>query len=119
MDLEALQTVLDDVFADPGTFIYLFRAKGTLASVEYQLAGPLPNPKSRRQVAAGDRQAALTIGTQKYTATDVPVTMIGLRAPPHFNTVLQMPYHIHFLADDRSILWTKVNAVNIHYWDVR
>lgn len=133
VDLAALQTVLDDVFADPGTFIYLFRARGTLASVEYQLAGPLPDPEIRKQVAAGDSQAALTIGTRKYTATDVPVTMIGLRAPPHLNTVLQVPYHIHFLADDRSILghvtaletdqltveWTKVNAVNVHYWDVR
>ena len=80
------------------------RAKGTLASVEYQLAGPLPNPEIRRQVAAGDSQAALTIGTQKYTAADVPVTMIGLRAPSHLNTILQVPYHIRFLADDRSIL---------------
>ncbi len=133
VDLGALQTVLDDVFADSGTFIYLFRARGTLASVEYQLAGPLPNPEIRRQVEAGDSQAALTIGTRKYTATDVPMTMIGVRAPPHLNTVLQVPYHIHFLADDRSVLghvtaletddltieWTKVNAVNVHYWDVR
>ena len=92
VDLNALQTMLDDVFDDSGTFIYLFRAMGTLASVEYQLAGPLPNPEIRRRIEAGDSQAALTMGTRKYTAADVPMTMIGLRAPLHLNTILQVPY---------------------------
>ncbi|WP_136659394.1 acetolactate decarboxylase [Nitratireductor sp. XY-223] len=133
VDLEALQTILDEQFVDTEAYAYLFRISATLDFVEYQLSGPVPNGEILAQIDAGDSQKAATIGTQKYTANDVPATIVGLRAPGYLNTVLEVPYHIHFLADDRSMLghvtdlqaddlaveWTRVNAVNIHMWDVK
>ncbi|WP_419914283.1 acetolactate decarboxylase [Hoeflea sp.] len=133
VDLEALQTILDEQFVDTEAFVYLFRISATLNFVEYQLTNPVPNGEILAQIDAGNSQKAVTIGTQKYTAIDVPATLVGLRAPGYLNTVLQVPYHIHFLADDRSMLghvtdleaddltveWTRVNAVNIHMWDTK
>ncbi len=133
VDLNALQTVLDDVFVDTDAFVYLFRATGTLRFVEYQLTAPPPSPDMIEQIRVGNSQAAMTAGSKRYSATNVPMTMVGLRVPPHLATVMQAPYHIHFLADDRSSLghvtaldsvdltieWVKVNAINVHYWDVR
>ena len=133
VNLEALQTLLDQRFVDTGTFVYLFRATGTLNFVEYQLSGPVPNGEVLDMIIAGNSQEAATIGTQKYTAENMPVTILGIRAPAYLNTVLEVPYHIHFIADDRSALghitdlqaddlkieWTKVNAINLHMWDTK
>ncbi|MCP4319112.1 MAG: acetolactate decarboxylase [Hyphomicrobiales bacterium] len=61
------------------------------------------------------------------------MTLLGIRAPSYLNTVLEVPYHIHFLADDKSALghvtdlqaddllveWSRVNAINLHMWDTR
>jgi len=133
VDLNAFQTTLDDVFPDADAFLYLFRARGTLNYVEYQLAGAAPSRQVIAGIETGDSQQAVTIGTERMEATDVPMTLIGVRAPAYLDGVMETPYHIHFLADDRSILghitaleadalsveWTKVNAVNLHFWDVR
>ena len=133
VDLGAFQTVLDDVFADTDTFLYLFRATGTLNFVEYQLAGAPPSSRLAAGIESGDSQRAVTVGTTRFEATDVPMTLVGIRAPAYLDGVMETPYHIHFLADDRSMMghitaletdaltveWTKVNAVNLHYWDVR
>jgi alpha-acetolactate decarboxylase len=57
--------------------------------------------------------------------------MVGIRSPPYLNPVLEIPYHIHFLTDDRKIVghvtkvvaedleveWARIKAVNIRYWD--
>ena len=131
VDLEALQTILDAEFIDTEAYAYLFSATGRLTFVEYQLTGPLPNGEILDMILDGDSQKAVTIGTRKYTAENIDVTLLGIRAPGYLNTVLEVPYHIHFLADDKSLLghvtalqaddlaveWTRVNAINLHMWD--
>ena len=131
VDLEALQTLLDEQFVDTQAYAYLFTATGRLTFVEYQLTGPIPNGEVLDMIQAGDSQKAVIIGTKKYTAQNIDVTLLGIRAPGYLNTVLEVPYHIHFLADDKSALghitalqaddlaveWTRVNAINLHMWD--
>ena len=39
----------------------------------------------------GDSQKAVTIGTRKYTAQNIDVTLLGIRAPGYLNTVLEVP----------------------------
>jgi len=131
VNLEALQTLLDEQFVDTQAYAFLFTATGRLTFVEYQLTGPVPNGEVLDMITAGNSQKAVTIGTQKYTAQDIEVTLLGVRAPGYLNTVLEVPYHIHFLADDKSALghvtelqaddlaveWARVNAINLHMWD--
>lgn len=131
VDLDALQNTLDKHFVDTDTFVYMFRARATLASVEYQLAGPKPSAEIMEQIKAGDSQTAVTIGTPKLDAKNVTATLIGIRAPAYLNTVFEIPYHIHFLAEDKTLLghitaleasnleieWARTDAINIRYWD--
>ena len=133
LDLNGLQKALDEKFVDTDSFVYMFMARGTLSSVEYQLAGPSPSNQVRKGIESGDSQQAVTIGTRKYTAKNVPATLVGIRAPAYLNTVFEIPYHIHFIADDRSLLghvtglqaegleisWARSDAIAIRYWDTK
>ena len=133
VDLPRFQSSLDKKFVDTDTFVYVFRATANLRSVEYQLEGPKPSDKIRSRIESGDSQEAVTIGTKKYTATNVPATLIGIRAPAYLNTVFEIPYHIHFLANDKSILghvtaleasdvkveWARTDALDLRYWDTK
>ena len=130
VDLDQLQAALDSQFVDTNTFVFMFRAHATLESVEYQLAGPRPTNEITEGIESGESQKAVTIGTPKYTAKNVEATLLGIRAPLYLNTVFEIPYHIHFLADDRSVLghvtaleasnlevgWTQTEAINVRYW---
>lgn len=131
VSLADFQSALDREFVDTETFVYVFKATATLASVEYQLAGPRPSKDVLDGIRSGESQKAVTIGTPKYTAKNLAVTLVGLRAPAYLNTVFEIPYHMHFLADDKSILghisrmeasniqveWARTQALNIRYWD--
>ncbi|MEM6461157.1 MAG: acetolactate decarboxylase [Pseudomonadota bacterium] len=133
VNLEALQTILDEAFGDTEAYAYMFRATGQLNFVEYQLSGPIPNGEILEEINANNSQAAVAIGTEKYDAENIQVTLLGIRAPSYLNTVLQVPYHMHFISDDKSVLghvtdleaddleieWTRVNAINLHMWDKR
>jgi alpha-acetolactate decarboxylase len=130
VDLARLQSVLDKLFVDTDTYVYMFKAHGTLSSVEYQLAGPKPTDEIRDGIKSGMSQQAVTIGTPKYIAKNVPGTLVGIRAPTYLNTVFEVPYHIHFLADDKSLLghvtaleatgldiaWARSEAISLRYW---
>ena len=133
LDLQALQAILDDAFGNTGTYAYMFRLTGIVDALAYQLTSPPPGGAVIEAIAEGDSQAAMTIGTEKFLIENQAVTLIGLRAPAYMNGVLQVPYRIHFIADDKSALglvtdlladnlkleWTRVDAINIHMWDVK
>jgi acetolactate decarboxylase len=131
VDLAGLQSTLDKQFVDTDTYVYMFKAHGTLSSVEYQLAGPKPTGEILDGIRSGKSQQAVTIGTAKYTAKNVTGTLVGIRAPAYLNTVFEIPYHIHFLADDKSLLghvtaleatgldiaWARSEGISLRYWD--
>lgn len=130
VDLDGLQSALDAVFVDTETYIYMFRAEGVLQSVTYQLEGPRPDDALRAAIASGKSQKAVTLGTTKHQASNVAATLVGVRAPPYLNTVFEIPYHMHFLAADRSLLghvtalkaenlqikWARTEALDLRYW---
>ncbi len=131
VDLAGLQDALDRTFVDTDTFVYVFKAHVMLSSVEYQLAGPRPSGEIMAAIESGNTQEAVTIGTQKFRAENVAATLVGIRAPLYLDTVFETPYHIHFLADDKSRLghvtaleatdlevgWARTKAINVRYWD--
>lgn len=131
VDLAALQHALDAQFVNTDTFVYMFKAHATLSFVEYQLAGPRPNRRIIDAIMTGDSQEAVTIGTPKFTARNLKATLVGIRSPLYLNRVLEIPYHIHFISDDKSVLghitaveardlaidWARTEAISIRYWD--
>lgn len=130
-DLGEFQDALDATFVDTETFIYVFRARATFRQIEYQLEGPGQSSEMRSLIAVGQSQRAMTVGSTRYTVKDVPATLIGIRAPQYLNTVFEIPYHIHFLADDKTSLghivdleasdvaveWVRTDALDLRYWD--
>lgn len=66
VDLETVQNALDAEFVDTDTFVFMFRAHGTLATVEYQLAGPRPGVSVIEGIESGESQKAVTIGTKVH-----------------------------------------------------
>lgn len=131
LDLKALQQALDTRFGDVETFVYLFRADVVLLSVEYQLSGPRPSKAVVETIEAGNSQEAARLGTKKYVKQNIKGTLVGIRAPAYLNTVFEIPYHIHFIADDRSVLghvtelraedleisWARIDALRLRYWN--
>ncbi|MEM7135762.1 MAG: acetolactate decarboxylase [Myxococcota bacterium] len=130
LDLAEFQAALDRAFERTETFVYVFKARAHLELVEYQLAGPNPSKDVVEEIRAGRSQEAVTIGTPKRVLRDVDATLLGIRSPGYLNTVFEVPYHIHFLADDKSALghitrlqatdievdWAHARSVNVRYW---
>ena len=130
VDLSGLQAALDSAFEETETFVYVFKARARLELVEYQLAGPAPSKEVREGILSGRSQEAVTIGTPKRVLRNIDATLLGIRSPTYLNTVFEVPYHIHFLADDKSALghvtrlqasdinvdWARARDVNVRYW---
>lgn len=131
LDLAGLQDALDKKFVDTETFVYVFKAHAMLSYVEYQLAGPRPTRQIKEGIESGKSQEAVTMGTSKYKASNIAATLVGVRAPAYLNMVFEIPYHIHFIADDKSILghitalkaagleieWARTDELKVRYWN--